>query len=155
MIIHLATDHAGFSHKEAIAQWLQEEGYTVVDHGSYIYDPLDDFPDFISRAAEAVSKQPKKCRAIIFGGSGQGEAMLANRFPHVRAVTYYGGVDSIPALSRHHNDSNILSVGARFVDINITKQVVWEWLHEAPLPDEKYKRRNKKIESITNSLYST
>lgn len=154
MVIHLATDHAGFEHKEAVSVWLQREGYEVIDHGAASLDPLDDFPDFISKAAAAVSKKPTQSRGIIFGGSGQGEAMLANRFLHVRAVTYYGGDDSIPKLSRQHNDSNIISIGARFVDIDAAKRVIWEWLHEESLADEKYHRRNKKIETITKSLYS-
>ncbi len=154
MVIHLATDHAGFEHKETVAVWLSMEGFEVMDHGAKVLDPLDDFPDFIAKAAGAVSNSPEKNRAIIFGGSGQGEAMVANRFPNVRAVTYYGGEDSIPRLSRQHNDSNVLSIGARFVDINETKRVIWEWLHEEAFKEEKYKRRNNKIEKITKSLHS-
>ncbi|MCA9353940.1 MAG: RpiB/LacA/LacB family sugar-phosphate isomerase [Candidatus Kaiserbacteria bacterium] len=154
MKIHLATDHAGFHHKQAIAAWLRAEGYKVVDHGAASLDSEDDFPDFISKAAEAVSKHHKKDRGIILGGSGQGEAMLANRYPQVRAVVFYGGDTSIPKLSRQHNDSNVLSIGARFADINVTKQVIWEWLHTDPLPDTKYARRNKKIEVITKDIHS-
>lgn len=154
MVIHLATDHAGFNHKEAVADWLKESGYEVVDHGAQVYDELDDFTDFIYKAAEAVDKNPAEDRAIIFGGSGQGEAMLANSYSRVRATVYYGGDESIPTLSRQHNDSNVLSVGARFVDIDMTKKVIWDWLHEEALTDEKYKRRNNKIEEITKSLHS-
>lgn len=153
MIIHLATDHAGFTHKETVVAWLRDEGYEVVDHGAVVLDDLDDFPDFISRAAAAVSHQPDTARAVIFGGSGQGEAMVANRYPNVRAAVFYGGDETIPVLARQHNDANILSIGARFVDVNLTKKVVWEWLQAAPLPDEKYQRRNEKIEAITKSLH--
>lgn len=153
MIIHLATDHAGFSHKEAVLAWLRDEGFTVHDHGAYERDELDDFPDFIALAAAAISQDPEESRGIIFGGSGQGEAMLANRFPKVRAVVYYGGVDSIPTLSRQHNDANVLSIGARFVDIDLAKQVIWEWLHTESFTDEKYLRRNEKIEAITTELH--
>ncbi len=154
MIIHLATDHAGFSYKEAVLTWLRNEGFVVHDHGAYEYDELDDFPDFIALAAEAVSQDPEGSRGIVFGGSGQGEAMLANRFPNVRAVAYYGGIDSIPTLSRQHNDANVLSIGARFVDIDLTKQVIWEWLHTESFTDEKYMRRNEKIEAITTELHT-
>ena len=153
MVIHLASDHAGFAHKEAVREWLSKEGFKVIDHGAHAYDPEDDFPDFIMHAAVVVNQLPNDTRAIIFGGSGQGEALLANRFSNVRAAVYYGGDESIPALSRQHNDSNILSIGARFVDIDTTKRVIWEWLHEPFLSDEKYARRNKKIEAITNSLH--
>jgi ribose 5-phosphate isomerase B len=149
MIIHLATDHAGFEHKEAVLVWLRQEGFEVVDHGATIKNEQDDFPDYISKA---VAEYPASTKGIIFGGSGQGEAMLANRYPRVRCAVFYGGEETIPALSRQHNDSNILSIGARFVDINTTKKVIWTWLHTETLPDEKYSRRNKKIEKITNSL---
>src|SRR3989344_6174798 len=113
MKIYLATDHAGFQLKEAIKKYLIAEGYTVEDFGAFQYDEKDDYPDFIKPAAEAVSKcvqenhshpersegsqrdssalpQNDKCVAIILGGSGQGEAMVANRYKGVRAVVYYG-----------------------------------------------------------------
>jgi ribose 5-phosphate isomerase B len=145
MIIHLATDHAGFAHKEAVQNWLSSEGYEVVDHGAFTYDPLDDFTDFILPAAEAVNRSPMETKGIIFGGSGQGEAMLANRFPAVRAAVFYGGVAEIPVLSRQHNDTNMLSIGARFVSIDETKKIIWDWLHAEAFTDEKYRRRNEKL----------
>ncbi|MEY3783753.1 MAG: hypothetical protein RLZZ230_75 [Candidatus Parcubacteria bacterium] len=153
MTIHLATDHAGFAHKVEVAKWLRSEGYKVVDHGATVLYDEDDFPDFISEAAQAVSNEDGSARAIIFGGSGQGEAMVANRFPNVRAAVFYGGEESIPVLSRQHNDSNILSIGARFVTLDVTKKVIWDWLHTDALTDEKYRRRNKKIETITRSIH--
>jgi len=154
MIIHLATDHAGFNHKNTVAAWLVGEGYKVIDHGATVLDSEDDFPDFIAEAAAAVSKTPATARAIIFGGSGQGEAMVANRYPQVRAAVYYGSEDTIPTLSRQHNDANILSIGARFVDIDTAKRIIWDWLHTLPLREEKYSRRNQKIETITKQLHS-
>lgn len=152
MVIHLATDHAGFSHKEAIKTWLQAEGFTIVDHGAGNYDDNDDFPDYISLAARAVSEKPAVEKGIIFGGSGQGEAMVANRFPRIRAAVFYGGDVSIVPLSREHNDANILSIGARFLDIAKTKEVIWTWLHTESLPDEKYQRRNQKLEAISKII---
>ncbi|MCA9362705.1 RpiB/LacA/LacB family sugar-phosphate isomerase [Candidatus Kaiserbacteria bacterium] len=151
MTIHLATDHAGFEHKQAVVFWLTQEGYTVVDHGAVTYDELDDFPDFIAKAAAAVNNDSKS-RGIIFGGSGQGEAMMANRYPKVRAAVYYGGNKNIPTLSRQHNDANVLSIGARFVDINEAKQVIWDWLHAGALPDKKYARRNKKMAKFAKDI---
>ena len=153
MVIHLATDHAGYSHKEAIAAWLRSQGYEIVDHGADVFDSEDDYPDFIRLAAAAISAQPEDNRGIIFGGSGQGEAMLANVYPDVRATVFYGGDESIPVLSRQHNDANVLSIGARFVDIDTTKRVIWEWLHTGTFTDEKYQRRNQKIEQIISSLH--
>jgi ribose 5-phosphate isomerase B len=154
MTIHLATDHAGFAHKEAVCAWLQQEGFTVVDHGAREFDDQDDFPDFIARAAEAVNAKPHDSRGIVFGGSGQGEGMMANSFPYVRATVYYGGDESIPVLSRQHNDANVLSIGARFVDIDATKKIIWDWLHTEALQDEKYHRRNTKMSHITKAISS-
>ena len=145
--IYLATDHAGFAHKEAVRDWLLAEGVAVVDVGASIYDEGDDFPDYISKAGVAVSQNPQTSVAIIFGGSGQGEAMVANRFKGVRATVYYGGDESIISLSREHNDANVLSIGARFVSIEQTKKVIWDWLHMDKGTDPKYQRRNLKIDA--------
>jgi ribose 5-phosphate isomerase B len=151
--IHLATDHAGFERKNEVAEWLKEAGYTVVDHGTHTLDPLDDFPDYIKLAAEAVSKEPT-AKAVIFGGSGQGEAMVANRFPHVRATVFYGGTEEIITLSREHNDANILSIGARFVSFETTVRVLQKWLALGFVSDSKYERRNQKIERVTKEINS-
>lgn len=153
--IHLAADHAGFSHKEAVKEWLISEGFKLVDHGARVLEPLDDFPDYMSKAVAEVSKEPSKGLAILFGGSGQGEAMVANRYPHVRATVYYGGNKEIISLSKEHNDANVLSIGARFVTIEETKEVVWKWLHTEILADEKYRRRNQKIELITKEIHKS
>lgn len=149
LTIHLATDHAGFAHKEAIKEWLEAEGFAVVDDGAFMLEPLDDFTDYVHVSAAAVAKEPESKRAIIFGGSGQGEAMAANRHKGVRAVVYYGGDNKIIELSRQHNDSNVLSIGARFVDIEETKKVVLLWLKGETLPDEKYTRRNRKLDQLS------
>ncbi len=150
--IYLATDHAGLAHKDAVRGWLEAEGFSVTDFGAFVENPSDDFPTFISQAARVVSYYPQHA-ALIFGGSGQGEAMLANRFPHVRAAVYYGGPDEIVTLSREHNDANVLSIGARFVSIDETKRLIWEWLHTPRLEDEKYVRRNQQIAHITKQLH--
>jgi ribose 5-phosphate isomerase B len=151
--IFLASDHAGFTHKNEVRDWLIGEGLMVEDCGAMTADPQDDYPDFISKAGRAVSAEPLTTKAIIFGGSGQGEAMLANRYRNVRAAVYYGGNKEIVTLSREHNNANILSIGARFVSIDETKEVIWTWLHTEPLPDPKYSRRITKMKSITEALH--
>lgn len=151
-IIFLATDHAGFDHKNAVLAWLKEEGYDVRDCGNTRYEPEDDFTDFINIAARNVAALPQTHRALIFGGSGQGEAMLANRYLGVRAAVFYGGPDEIITLSRQHNDANVLSIGARFVPIDEAKRVIWMWLHTQPFTEEKYVRRNTKIRQITEKI---
>ena len=147
MTIYLATDHAGLELKDQVRDWLQTEGLQVEDCGAYEYDALDDFPDFIKVAAAAVAEAPSERKAVIFGGSGQGEAMMANRYDGVRAVVYYGAVPEIPALSREHNNSNVLSLGARFVSFEDAKQAVSDWLNTEALTDEKYHRRNQKLDT--------
>ncbi len=149
LILHIATDHAGLSLKQEVVLWLKELGYQVIDHGAHVYDDEDDFPDFISKAARAVSQNPAHAKAVIFGGSGQGEAMVANRFPHVRATVYYGGTLDIITLSREHNDANVLSIGARFVSVEETKQAIKLWLEVSFDGQTKRERRNQKIESVT------
>jgi ribose 5-phosphate isomerase B len=150
LTIHVAADHAGFAHKEAVKAWLTGEGFKVKDHGAFSFDAEDDFPRFIAKAARAVAAARREARAVVFGGSGQGEAMCANRLRGVRAAVYYGGDDAIVALSREHNDANVLSVGARFVDINETKRVIWLWLHTKPRAEAKYARRNRALDRISS-----
>lgn len=149
--IHLATDHAGFVLKEEIKNWLLGLGKTVIDHGASKLEELDDFPDFIKKAAQVVSLNSANEVAIVFGGSGQGEAMVANRFSNVRATVYYGGNMDIISLSRSHNDANILSVGARFVTPQECKEVITVWLAAPFEPDEKRVRRNRKLEHLTKN----
>lgn len=149
MTIYFATDHAGFELKNSIVDFVRDElGYEVVDCGAVTLDPNDDYPDFISLAARAVSEDPVNRRGIIFGGSGQGEAIVANKFPHVRAAVYYGVHKRIATLSREHNDANILSLGARFVTIEEAKDVVREWLLTPFSGDERHIRRIEKIETF-------
>jgi ribose 5-phosphate isomerase B len=108
---------------------------------------MDDYPDFISIAAQKVSQSPKD-KAIILGGSGQGEAMVANRFPHVRATVYYGGSDEILKLSREHNDANVLSLGARFLGKETAEKAVRLWLAGEFSGEQRHVRRIKKIEHV-------
>lgn len=150
-MIYLATDHAGFELKEKVKEFLIQEGYEVGDCGAYSLDPEDDYPDFISKAAEAVSKDPTS-KAIIFGGSGQGEAIVANKFPRVRTVVYYGKVEEMLKLTRQHNDSNILSLGARFLTEEEAIKVVKLFL-ETPFSEEsRHVRRIEKIKKIEESI---
>ncbi|MBI2018001.1 RpiB/LacA/LacB family sugar-phosphate isomerase [Candidatus Daviesbacteria bacterium] len=146
-MVYLATDHAGFELKEKVKKFLKEEGHEVEDCGAYQLDHNDDYPDFISKAAEAVSKDPSS-KAIILGGSGQGEAIVANKFPNVRAAVYYGGYDEIPKLTREHNDSNILSLGARFLSEEQALEAIKLFLETSFSNEERHSRRVEKIKKI-------
>ncbi len=114
MKIHIGTDHAGFELKNKLVEYLQKLGHEIIDHGAFSFDPADDYPDFVTPVAHAVAMDMNSF-GIVLGGSGQGEAMVANRFEGVRALEYYGGNLAIIPLGREHNNANILSLGARFV----------------------------------------
>lgn len=156
--IHLASDHAGFELKESIHDWLLSEGYNVVDHGAFEHNEHDDYPDFIGLAASAVSiEKEKNIRAIIFGGSGQGEAILANRFPGVRAVVFNGQYESkdgreIPEeiiTARQHNNANVLSIGSRFLNREEALEAIEQFLDTSFSEDPKYQRRIEKTEEVS------
>jgi len=148
MKIYFASDHAGFELKKELVEFVKSQGFDVVDVGPDVCDQNDDYPDTISIAAELVSKNPEEDRAIVIGGSGQGEAMVCNRYPHIRAAVYYGGPVEIVSLSRAHNDANILSIGARFVDKNEIGEIVRGWLLEQFSNDTRHIRRIKKIDLL-------
>ena len=147
-MIYFATDHRGFELKEKLKKFVADElGLEVKDFGAFSYNTEDDYPDFIRPAAEAVSKNPEHDKAIILGGSGQGEAMVANRYKGVRTVVYYGNNEKIIQLSREHNNANVLSLGAMFVEEAEAKKVVNEWLLHPFTNETRHVRRIKKIDS--------
>ncbi len=158
MRIYVGTDHAGYVLKEKLVSFLKAQGHEVFDEGAYTYDEQDDYPDFISKVARAVSKDvydSTKVRGIILGGTGEGEAIVANRFPHVRAVVYYGKVtpvvedeSGILARSRSHNDSNVLSLGARYFNEEDLVEIVDYWLNKPYSGDERHVRRLQKIDDL-------
>ena len=145
MKIYLATDHRGFELKEKIKEWLKEWGYEYEDMGNFVYDKDDDYPDFIRKAAEAVANDPERSRGIILGGSGQGEAMVANRYKGVRAAVYYGGPEEVIVLSREHNDANVLSLGTFFLDKETVKKAIKLWLDTPFSGEERHIRRISKF----------
>jgi|TARA_Y100000817_G_scaffold53711_1_gene39286 ribose 5-phosphate isomerase B len=146
MKIHLATDHAGLDIKNEIKMYLSNGGHHVIDHGAYEYDPLDDYPDFIFPCANSVSSDPQS-KGIILGGSGQGEAMAANRIKGIRAAVYYGGDIEIVKLSRRHNDANILSIGARFLSKEKIFSMLETWLKE-PYSGGRHQNRLNKLDNF-------
>ena len=150
MKVIFASDHAGFALKEVLREYVASLGYEVEDMGAHIYDANDDYPDLIAPAALAVAAS-NNTKGIILGGSGQGEAIVANRVPGVRAVVYYGEpagehTAHIIPLSREHNDANILSLGARFLSEAQAKEAVRLWLSLGFSNDERHARRIAKVD---------
>lgn len=145
MKIYVAADHAGFELKETLAKYVKELGFDVEDCGAYTYDPEDDYPDYIKKAAAAVSDNPQGSLGIVLGKTGEGEAIVANKYPHVRAVVYYGDNEKIVTLSREHNDANVLSLGAGFLTEQQAKSAVKHWLLAHYSLHDRHKRRIEKI----------
>ncbi|MBL7045941.1 MAG: RpiB/LacA/LacB family sugar-phosphate isomerase [Parcubacteria group bacterium] len=145
MKIYIAADHAGFELKEELKGFVESLEHNIYDCGAETLVDGDDYPDFISIAAEAVSSD-QSSMAIVIGGSGQGEAMVANRFKGVRATVYYGGTTDVVAISRNDNNSNTLSLGARFITVDEAKEAVKVWLETPFSNDERHVRRIEKIE---------
>lgn len=114
MIIHIATDHAGLDFKNKISDHLSEKGHIVVDHGAHDFNPEDDYPEFVISAAEAVAedqREGEEALGVVFGGSGNGEQIAANKVPGIRAALVWN--ESTAKLARQHNDANVISIGAR------------------------------------------
>lgn len=147
--IILASDHAGFEMKGAIKEFLEEKGYQTLDVGAHEYNEGDDYPEFMIAAAMKVAADlDGGTKAVIIGGSGEGEAIVANRFPGVRALVWYGGDKKILELSRQHNNANVLSLGARFMDAKTACGAVELWLNTPFSNEERHKRRIQEIDNI-------
>ena len=127
MRIVIASDHAGFRYKELIRETLQRKGYDITDFGTTSPDPVD-YPTLIRPAAEAVGRGEFD-RGIILGGSGNGEAIVANRVRGVRAAVCWN-VESA-RLGRAHNDANIISLGERMIPEADLMTIVETWLQTA------------------------
>ncbi len=162
MRIAVSTDHAGFQNIDKLKKLLTEMGHECVSFSPTLFDSGDDYPDFIYPAAHAVAKGDCQL-GIIYGGSGQGEAIVANRVKGVRCAVYYGpaiatgpvdatGTEAqdnyeILRLSRLHNDANVLSLGTRFLAWRDIERAVRIWVETPFSCDERHIRRIKKIDS--------
>lgn len=154
--LFLATDHAGFEMKNTVRDYFTEHdnhGYEVIDLGAFALDPSDDYPELIARAAREVSRNSDLHRAVVFGGSGQGEAIVANKFNHVRATVYYGGNSEIIDLARSHNNTNVLSIGARFTEAQEVIPLIERWLVTPFAAQERHVRRLALIERLENTRF--
>ena len=145
-MIYLASDHAGFGLKNKIRKLLDEIKLDYKDMGPHSFDAEDDYPDFIIPVARKVASS-KKNKGIIFGGSGQGEAIAANKIKGIRAAVYYGGSIDIVRLSRKHNNANVLSLGSRFLKEDEAKKAVKIWLEE-DFDAGRHQRRINKIKKV-------
>ena len=143
MKIALGSDHAGFQYKEKVKELLQSLGHEVKDCGTYDETPVD-YPLFIAPAAETVPRG--ECdRAIVFGGSGNGEAMAANKVKGVRCALCWN--EETARLSRHHNDANALSLGQRVIELEMALKIVRIWL-ETGFDGGRHERRVQQLNAM-------
>jgi ribose 5-phosphate isomerase B len=169
MKVYLATDHAGLEIKNKVLEYLRSLGFETEDCGPFEFNKDDDYPDLISKAARNVSENPESF-GIVFGGSGQGEAIVANKFKNVRCALFYSPATPVEAiditgnkssdlyemlkLTRAHNNSNMLALGIRFLTQEQILKAVKIFL-ESPFPgDARHVRRIDKIKAIENKNYA-
>lgn len=152
MKIYIGTDHAGFELKEELKKFLEDLGCEVDDKGAYEFNKEDDYPDFILPVVKAVAEDIARdldSRGIVIGGSGQGEAIVANKVKKIRAAVVYDEYSA--RMSREHNDANIVSLGTRTLSVDKAKKLVKLWLETPFSNEERHKRRIEKIKTIENN----
>jgi ribose 5-phosphate isomerase B len=143
MRVHLGSDHAGFDLKARLVERLTELGHEPVDHGPAEYDAVDDYPPFVLRAAEGVAGDPGSL-GVVLGGSGNGEAIAANKVKGIRCALAHS--EDTARLAREHNDANVVSIGARMHD-EATAVRLMELFLETPYSDEE--RHTRRIAMLT------
>ena len=147
MRIHIGADHDGLELKSALIEHFTAQGHEVKDHGPYVYDALDDYPDFCIPAAEAVVKDPGSL-GIVIGGSGNGEQISANKVKGVRAALAWS--IETAKLAKQHNNANVIAVGGRMHSIDECKAILDAFISEPFSNDERHIRRIEKISKYEN-----
>ena len=143
MKITIGSDHAGFAYKEKISEWLIRMGHEVRDLGTYSEEPVD-YPIYIRPVAEAVSRGECE-RGIVLGGSGNGEAIAANKIKGIRCALCWNNKTAL--LAREHNDANVLSLGARMITVEEALDITRIWL-DTPFEGGRHLRRIMQIKEI-------
>lgn len=142
MRVHLGTDHAGLEFSQQLQQHLRDAGHEVVDHGPISYDPVDDYPSFCINAARAVARDQAagvEALGVVFGGSGNGEQIAANKVFGIRAALVWSVATA--ELAREHNDANVMAIGARQHEFDEVLTLVDTFL-ATPFPgEERHARR--------------
>ncbi|MBF4633673.1 ribose-5-phosphate isomerase [Agreia pratensis] len=142
MRIHIATDHAGLDFSQTIQEHLASLGHDVIDHGPTSYDPIDDYPSFCINAAQAVVRDQRagvEALGVVFGGSGNGEQIAANKVTGVRAALVWN--HSTAVLARQHNDANVISIGARQHTVDEAMSLIDAFVAEPFSLEERHVRR--------------
>ncbi len=153
MLIYIAADHRGFALKEHLKNFLRESGYSVTDLGNEKLDENDDYPDFAAEVGKRVSQEFETARGIVVCASGVGVDIVVNKFPRVRSVLAATSDQAYD--SRNDDDTNVLALGAEYLDLATAKKILITWL-ETPFGDEpRFRRRIEKISRLEEKLYGT
>lgn len=142
MRIHIATDHAGLEFSAHLQEHLRAAGHEVIDHGPSAFDPLDDYPAFCINAAKGVMRDQGagiEALGIVFGGSGNGEQMAANKVRGVRAALVWSRETAL--LARQHNDANVIAIGARQHTVEDATALIDAFIAEPFSFEERHVRR--------------
>lgn len=146
MRIYLGADHRGFELKELIKQWLVQNEYEVEDTGDFVFNPDDDYVDYALKVAESIEGSEDTSKGILICGSGHGVEMVANRFPHVKAILGFN--DEVTIQGRQHEDANILVLPADWVDEGAATERVRLFLETEKLADARYERRRIRVANL-------
>jgi len=147
MRIYLGADHRGFELKEEIKGWLVENGYEVEDIGNFVFDPDDDYVDFGLKVAESIEGSEGVDRGILLCGSGHGMELVANRFPHVRAILGFN--DQVTVQGREDEDANILVLPADWLDNNEAAERVDLFIKTEKSEESRHERRRARIANLS------
>lgn len=144
MKVYIASDHGGYHLKDELRRYLSELGHAVEDMGAHEMNPEDDYPDFVFPTGERVAQNPGSM-GIVIGRSGNGEAIAANKVKGIRAALCWN--EEVAKKAREHNDANVLSLGADYIDQETAKSIVKTFLETPFSGEERHKRRIEKISS--------
>jgi len=152
MRVHIGTDHAGLDFSQHLQQHLRDSGHEVVDHGPKSYDPLDDYPSFCINTALAVVRDQAagiQTLGIVFGGSGNGEQIAANKVKGARAALVWNHDTAL--LARQHNDANLIAIGARQHSLEVAIELIDAFLAEPFSGEERHARRIAQLAEFENT----
>ncbi|MFG2077843.1 ribose-5-phosphate isomerase [Nonomuraea maritima] len=144
MRVYIGADHAGYELKNHLVTWLKDHGHEVIDCGPFVYDPEDDYPAFVLRAAEGVAGDPGSL-GVVIGGSGNGEQIAANKVRGIRAALAWS--EETARLGREHNNANVVGVGARMHSAEEATRFVEVFLSTPFSGGERHSRRIAQLTS--------
>lgn len=149
MTIFIAADHRGYELKNKMLEYLQEKNTRTEDLGNYQYEPLDDYPDFAKKVAQAVLQNPKEYLGIVICGSGVGVSIMVNRYPGIRCAIGFSTEQVAHARTNDH--INILALPSDYIHAETAQQLIDTFLSALPKLDEKYVKRIAKLDEIAPS----